>query len=386
MKNSRAMFSHLIIYLVMHSKITILFALLGLSAHSFAQSFYSSQTLFPTTTGTPLRDSLINRYKPLNVLDYDNARDTLFGVIDKKNDSVECVYTGFKRYHLPGTDPSTNLNDGGSANGINAEHGYPQSKGAASGNARSNMHHLFPARAGANSGRSNLPYNNIASNLVNTWFYLDQSTSSTPSSNIDAYSRLRTALFFEPRRQSKGNVARAVFYFYTMYKAEADIADPNFFIQQRDTLCTWHILDPVDSTEWHRTWKIAQYQDGKPNPFILDCSLVKRMYCNTIIANPCTATSTDRLWQNSVEMVQAYPNPMSHRANIFVSLLQPAQVRVSILDMLGREIAVVADEYREAGEQIWDWTPEQNLGNGMYFYRIQINGQQQVTHKIQLLR
>lgn len=372
----------------MHKQLTLLVALCLVSAAASlsAQTFYSTQTLFPTTTGTPLRDSLVSRYKPLNVLTYSEARDTMFGKIYKVNDSVECIYSGHKRYHTPGTDPSTNMLDGGSANGINAEHGYPQSKGAANGNAQSDMHHLFPARAGANSARSNWPYNNIPTNQVSYWYYLNQETPTAPTTNIDAYSRLRSNLFFEPRKQSKGNVARAVFYFYTMYKTEADLADPNFFIQQRDTLCTWHMIDPVDSAEWHRTWQIAQYQTGKPNPFVLDCSLVKRMYCNTIITNPCMATSTDRLWQSTVEMVQAYPNPVAHQANIFVQLLQPAQVRVSILDLLGREIAVVADEYREAGEQLWQWQPSPELGDGVYFYRVQINGQQQVTHKLQLLR
>jgi hypothetical protein len=372
----------------MQKKLSTL-ALISATAFStplFGQSFYSTQTLFPTTTGTPLRDSIVRHYKPLNVLTYDNARDVMYGVIHKVRDSVECIYSGHKRYHTPGTDPSTNMADGGSANGINAEHAYPQSKGAASGNAQANMHHLFPARAGANSARSNWPYNNVAASQTNSWFYLNQETPTAPTTNIDAYSRLRTNLYFEPRKQSKGNIARAIFYFYTMYKAEADLADPNFFIQQRDTLCTWHMLDPVDSTEWQRTWEIAAYQSGKPNPFILDCSLVKRMYCNTIITNPCMATSIDETWQQTVEMVQAYPNPASHQANIFVQLLQPAQVRVSILDLLGREITVITDEYREAGEQLWQWQPSENLGNGMYFYRVQINGQQQATHKIQLLR
>lgn len=357
-----------------------------LAAPVLGQTFYSTQTLFPTTTGTPLRDSLVRHYKPLNILNYTQARDTMYAVIHKVGDSVECIYTGHKRYLPPFVDPSTSMADGGSANGINAEHGYPQSKGAASGNAQSNMHHLFPARAGANSARSNWPYNNVPTNQVNSWFYLSQETSTAPTSNIDAYSRLRTNLYFEPRKQSKGNLARAVFYFYTMYKAEADLADPNFFIQQRDTLCTWHMLDPVDSAEFHRGLHIAQYQEGKANPFVMDCSLVKRMYCNTIITNPCVATSVDRTWQETVEMVQAYPNPASHQANIFVQLLQPAEVRVSILDLLGREVAVICNEYRAAGEQLWQWQPADDLSNGMYFYRVQINGQQQATHKIQLLR
>ena len=40
----------------------------------------------------------------------------------------------------------------------------------------------------------------------------------------------------------------------------------------------WHELDPADENEIERTWHIAPYQQNKPNPFILDETLIIRAY------------------------------------------------------------------------------------------------------------
>lgn len=375
----------------MQKKLLVLcgFMLATAAADLAAQNFfYSTQTLYPTTTGTALRDSLVIRYKPINVLSYSEARDTLFGVVHRHNDSVECVYSGHKLAMPLGVDPSDHLLMNNSADGINAEHGYPQSKGASTGNARSDMHHLFPARAGTNSARSNFPYANIPDNQVDTWYILNQSTTTDPPVvDRGKYSRLRTNTSFQPRDVTKGNVARAVFYFYTMYKAEADFADNAFFGLQRDTLCTWHMQDPVDSAEWHRTWVIARYQGNKPNPYVIDCSLVKRMYCNTIITDPCLALSVDRTWQQQVSALYAYPNPATTQLNIQAHLMQPARVSIDIIDLTGRRVhALVQDEERGEGEQLWQWSVPADLPNGLYFYRTTLNGQQSASQKFMLQR
>ena len=66
-----------------------------------------------------------------------------------------------------------------------------------------------------------------------------------------------------------------MFYFYTMYQVEAD---DNFFEEQKEVLKTWHEQDSVNSDEIFRTLQIATYQQNKPNPFILDGTLIERAY------------------------------------------------------------------------------------------------------------
>ena len=40
----------------------------------------------------------------------------------------------------------------------------------------------------------------------------------------------------------------------------------------------WHYYDEADEMETDRTWKIADYQDGLPNPFVLDSTLARRIW------------------------------------------------------------------------------------------------------------
>lgn len=78
----------------------------------------------------------------------------------------------------------------------------------------------------------------------------------------------------------KGDIARAMFYFYTIYHDQADRVDPNYFDKQRQTLCKWNQQDSPDSTEIERSHAISRFQ-GNDNPFVLDVTLAERAYCNS---------------------------------------------------------------------------------------------------------
>ena len=218
---------------------------------------------------------LKNNYTTSNVLSYNSARDVLYGDIESElNDGqVFCIYTNYS-INLPnGVDPSSYLYD----NGMDCEHLWPQSMGASSSPMKSDMHHLRPCRSNVNSSRGNKPYNEINDNATNTWYWLNIQSSNIPSSNINEYSETNST-YFEPREESKGDVARSIFYFYTIYE---NVANDIFFNTQKDVLYQWHIQDPPTNIEIDRTWAIAAYQNNIPNPFIIDHSLIERAYFYT---------------------------------------------------------------------------------------------------------
>lgn len=218
---------------------------------------------------------LKNNYTTSNVLSYNAARDVLYGDVEAElNDGqVFCIYTNYS-INLPnGVDPSSYLYD----NGMDCEHLWPQSMGASSSPMKSDMHHLRPCRSNVNSSRGNKPYNEINDNATNTWYWLNIQSSNIPSSNINEYSETNSS-YFEPREESKGDVARSIFYFYTIYE---NVANDNFFNTQKDVLYQWHIQDPPTNIEIDRTWAIAAYQNNIPNPFIIDHSLIERAYFYT---------------------------------------------------------------------------------------------------------
>ena len=225
-------------------------------------------TLFSGESGAQLRSSIRAEFTPDHTLGYDVARDTLYLRIDRDPDGkVRGVYTGFAVGLPDGVDPSAYL----AANGINAEHTWPQSMGAADEPARSDMHNLFPSKNNVNSARSNKPYADIPDDQTEIWYRLADSQTTIPTTDIDLYSE-SAAGYFEPRELHKGNAARAGLYFFTIYEA---VSNASFLLEQRDTFIDWNALDAVDGSEVGRSGQIAERQ-GNVNPFLIDPTLAAR--------------------------------------------------------------------------------------------------------------
>lgn len=365
--------------------INLLFLLIFIAINVQAQ--YNHQDVLLGQSGQSLIVNLENDYKPHIILDYDRARDTLFSKVYAVQDTVTCVYSGHQLYLNPAFDPSASLHNGGIANGINTEHTYPQSKGASIGNARSDMHHLYPVRSSVNSARSNHPYGEVNDQETDRWFYKTLAEVN-PSQDKDWYSELDlNNPRFEPREDHKGNVARAVFYFYTMYKQEADAADPAFFAKQVPTLCQWHLSDPVDSLEWERTWRIAHYQEGKPNPFVLDCTLPQRTYCPHLPVSNCI-TNIKKIETIGVQLHPHYPNPARNQSTIHYDLEQTASVTLIVYNALGQMMWQVDFGEQYAGTHFYELDASQ-WTNGLYTYRMvfeQNEQRQSLSKKLLLVR
>ena len=296
----------------------------------FAQGY---QPVLTNLSGQALIDGLVANYKPATVLDFGSARDTLFSSVDGRNDSLYCVYSGYGIYLNPNLDPT----QGAFAQGINTEHTWPQSVGAESGNAQADMHHLYPTHEDVNAARASLAFGELPDNQTQRWYRLAVFQTNTPSAAlIDQFSEWRSNTPFEPREDHKGNVARSMFYFYTMYRNEVNAADPNYFSPQRATLCQWHLADPIDAREWTRTWRIANYQDNKPNPFVLDCTLAARTYCPELSGITCL-TDTDDLNPRLIS-IKLGPNPASTEVNLDLGDHYQANGPISVywMDAAGR--------------------------------------------------
>jgi len=229
-----------------------------------------NQTIGAGLEGQALINFLQQNYTPSQTLGYNTARDTMYAKIDNNNGFLTGVYTGFTINLNPNNDPSTDAFN----KGINAEHTWPQSKGAGNEPQRSDIHSLFPAKSNVNSARNNDPLGDIPDNLTDTWYFEGQSQTTIPTSNIDLYAENYGSTTFEPREQHKGNAARAVFYFVAIYQG---VVDQAFYELQKDDLYQWHYQDAVDAAELSRSNQIAGYQ-GNENPFVLDTSLVRRAF------------------------------------------------------------------------------------------------------------
>ena len=233
-------------------------------------SLWSQEIIAEGMTGDDLLDYLRLNYKTSSTLGYDHGRDTLYLQIERTNGQVKGVYTNYSVTLPDGVDPSAYLYE----NGIDCEHVWPQSMYEGSNPMKSDLHHLRPSKSNVNSSRGNKPFGENPDSETDTWFWMSQSQSNTPTSYINEYSESETA-YFEPREDRKGDIARSMFYFYTMYP---EVANETFWQGQKETLKIWHEQDPSNNAEVIRTWAIADYQQNKPNPFILDETLIIRAY------------------------------------------------------------------------------------------------------------
>ncbi len=115
-----------------------------------------------------------------DVVSYNEARKHIFSDLDVKNGKVKCVYTG--REINGGKIPNSS--------DMNIEHTWPQSKGA-TGDAKSDLHHLFPTDSKANSTRSSYPFGKVEK---------VQWSQGGSKFGTDAQGRK----VFEPRRRAQG--------------------------------------------------------------------------------------------------------------------------------------------------------------------------------------
>ena len=281
--------------------------------------FISESLICQTIIGPGLtRESLFNylstNYKTSTTLGYNQARDVMYSIIDLEDDNtLKGIYTNYTITIDPNQDPRPQTN----AQNMNCEHSWPQSMGAGSEPQKSDLHHLYPCRGNVNSSRGNKPYAEIDDNDTDKWWRFDYYETSIPSQYIDEFSEVDNDNGkFEPREVVKGNIARGMFYFFTIYNDEAD---HNFFEEQKDFLNLWDKQDPVDDIELARTLSIATYQDDIVNPFVIDSTLVKRIWYFNCYEN---VTS-----QELIEHIIGYNN---YEATIDIN----SDSRINIIDLI----------------------------------------------------
>lgn len=210
--------------------------------------------------GQALRQALAEIVTKHKDLGYSRARDIMFAEVDDldENDIVECDYTDRR---IEGVTDRNSAYQGGK--GFNAEHTWPQSKGA-EGIAKSDLHHLFPTDCEANSKRSSFPFGEV---VTVEW--------SAGGSKLGRNAQGVTV--FEPRDDQKGNTARAILYFYTVYGQRADLS--NFRVEEA-VLQKWHQEDPVTDADRARNDAVYRFQ-GNRNPFVDHPEFVQALELST---------------------------------------------------------------------------------------------------------
>lgn len=88
---------------------------------------------------------------------------------------------------------------------------------------------------------------------------------------------------------------------------------------------------------------------------------------------------------DDIKLFQNYPNPFNPVTNIEYQLAITANVKVSIFNVLGKEVAVLVNEKQTPGTYSLKWDAS-NFSSGIYFYNLQINGNLLDTKKLILIK
>jgi hypothetical protein len=134
-------------------------------------------------------------------------------------------------------------------------------------------------------------------------------------------------------------------------------------------------LIKVDAT----TYGVAlsrSYEVGLTPPALPGDTNPTEIFVAAYIFSP-TAIGDETELPNSFSLEQNYPNPFNPSTRISYTIAQSGLVTLKVYDVLGKEVASLVDEMKEAGSYTADFNAS-NLANGAYFYKLQAGNFSQV--------
>jgi endonuclease I len=200
-------------------------------------------------------------------MNYDRARDALFTRIDGDAGEVTCVYTRVRAAVFEATsrpDPAL----------MNTEHSWPQSRGAGSGAAQADLHHLFPTEPGVNTRRGNLPFCEVG---VVEWSMEWEEDGVADAARSGRDRRAEPVRCFEPPRSHKGDLARAMVYFWAVYGANLSSENAAWFDERQQAwFIEWNEAYPPSPEARRRNHRVRASQ-GSRNPLVDRPELLPRL-------------------------------------------------------------------------------------------------------------
>jgi len=174
-------------------------------------------------------------------------------------------------------------------------------------------------------------------------------------------------------------------YSYTWYRSYDSSAGP--FTQVGTG-------EQYSQTVTHEMWLKAVVTDNNNDTadevlhvFVLDCD--DPQGCPDPEASPVTAGPVEPDIPESFTLQQNFPNPFNPTTQISYGLPEAAQVSITVYDITGRQVAVLANGSQSAGRHTVNFQA-QNLSSGMYIARIEaVGGSGQVftrNIKMQLIK
>lgn len=103
----------------------------------------------------------------------------------------------------------------------------------------------------------------------------------------------------------------------------------------------------------------------------------KAAYNSNVVAASLNLTSN-----KSDFKLDVYPNPYSVKVNINLHLESNSKINITVYDLIGKRVSVLADKYEDAGDYTYNFSAkEMGLARGTYVLKVKVNNDE-VTRKI----
>jgi hypothetical protein len=146
-----------------------------------------------------------------------------------------------------------------------------------------------------------------------------------------------------------------------------------------------HVLDQYGTWQEGYLWEHLEHISRRPDLWYV---ALGHLYLYTLVRErletPAAVAGDVKTLPGSIGLLQNYPNPFNPATRIRYALSVAGEVRLVVLDLLGREVAVLENGRREAGVHDVEWNGS-SQASGVYVARL-TSGQAIRSHRMLLVR
>lgn len=144
--------------------------------------------------------------------------------------------------------------------------------------------------------------------------------------------------------------------------------------------------NPIVMTGSYNFSNAASYENDENVVLVYDSLIANQYYQEFVKRLTDAGGSIDvkKISENvpvDFDIKQNYPNPFNPATKINFQVAKLSNVKISVFDVLGREVTLLVNKQLSAGEYITEWNAS-NYPSGIYFYVLNVDGSNVNTKKM----